>query len=119
MVVDEALKKFACYIPKSERIKLFNYLYKEYGFNPRAVAKELGVSLRRVYFYLPKKEDKKVRNYPSDYTTYLMLKALMKKNQLKAYLFLKNIQEELSRLESILFFKDIHSRVVNLYDVML
>ncbi|MCX8175614.1 MAG: hypothetical protein N3E48_00055 [Candidatus Bathyarchaeota archaeon] len=117
--MDELLKKFACYIPKSERIKLFNYLYKEYGFNTRAIAKELGISLRRVYFYLPKKESKKVRNYPSDYTTYLMLKTLIKKNQLKAYLFLKNIQEELNKLESTLFLRGVHSKVVNLYDMNL
>lgn len=116
--MDEILKRFAHYIPKSERIRLFNYLYKEYGFNSREIAKELGISLRRIYFYLPERKSKRIRNYPNDYTTYLMLKAFIKKNQWKAYLFLKNLQEEFNKLETIIFLRDIHPKVSNLYDIM-
>lgn len=87
------LKKLAAFIPKDKRLKLFNKLYREYGCNARDIAKNSGINLRCVYFYLPNGK-KGVRNKPSDETTYNLLKAYMKKDPQKAQTFLGEVYNE-------------------------
>jgi sulfatase maturation enzyme AslB (radical SAM superfamily) len=87
------LKKMAVFIPKDKRLELFRKLYQVYNCNAQEVAKNTGINLRCVYFYIPN-GSKGVRNIPSDKTTYNLLKAYMKKDLQNARLFLKEIYSE-------------------------
>jgi hypothetical protein len=87
------LKKLAVFIPKDKRLELFRKLYQAYNCNAQEVAKNAGINLRCVYFYIPN-GSKGARSIPSDKTTYNLLKAYMKKDLQNARLFLREIYDE-------------------------
>ncbi|OYT55315.1 MAG: hypothetical protein B6U77_01985 [Candidatus Hecatellales archaeon ex4484_218] len=113
-----ALKQFVSFIPKDERIKLFVNFYREYGFSSREVAKILGINIRRVYFYLPNKK-RKIRNYPNDEITYLILKNFLEKNPKKAFIYLRDIYNRFNKLRTTIILKEVHHEINKLYDIML
>jgi len=87
------LKKLAVFIPKDKRLQLFNKLYQEYSCNAREIARNSGINIRCVYFYLPHGK-KGVCNNPNDETTYKLLKTYMKKNPQNAQAFLRGVYSE-------------------------
>ena len=93
----DVLIKFSTYIPKKERISLFNCLYQEFNCNSRLLSNFSGIHLRTIYFYFPSKKNK-IRNFPNDHTTYLLLRAYFNKNPKKAKLFLTKISEDVNKL---------------------
>ena len=117
-IISDALQKISLYIPKNERLKLFNSLYQEYNCNSRLLSKVSQIQLRRIYFYLPDKKNI-VRSYPNDQTTYLLLKAYFKKNPKKALLFLMNICHDINKLKTELFIRKIQPDIAKLYDIMM
>jgi len=116
--VASSLRKIVGFIPKNKRLELFMDFYRECGSNSRETAKILGISIRRVYFYLPNKKNNKVRNYPNDETTYLVLKAFLKKNPKKTFRILKRLHTEFGKLQTKVFFKGIYQEFTKLYDIM-
>lgn len=92
-----SLRKIASFIPKKDRLKLFNFLFEEYEKNAEKTAKEIGITIRQVYFYLQNGE-KKIRNSPNDETTYYILKAYLNKNPEQFAIFLKIITNEFNSL---------------------
>jgi len=73
----EGLDKIAGFIPKKLRLELFKAVYQQCESSPTATAKAIGIHPRQVYFYLIGKNGK-VRNYPNDETTTLILRAGLK-----------------------------------------
>ena len=112
----DAFIKFSTYIPKKERIRLFNCLYQEFNCNSRLLSKFSGIQLRRIYFYFPS-EKNKIRNYPNDHTTYLLLRSYFDKNPKKAILFLTKISEDINKLKNVLCNKKIRTDITKLYDI--
>jgi len=77
--VADDVKRLASFIPKSERLALFKQLYELCESNAQKTARILGINPRQIYFYLPN-NGRKVRNYPNDETTSLILRAILKKD---------------------------------------
>ena len=71
------LDKIAGFIPKKLRLELFKAVYQQCESSPVATAKAIGLNPRQVYFYLIGKNGR-VRNYPNDETTALILRAGLK-----------------------------------------
>jgi hypothetical protein len=92
-----SLERIAAFVPRSERVKLFKTLYLMCNSNAADTAKLLGINVRQVYFYLPNHKGK-FRNHPNDKTTYLILRALFKKNPKVALGALNSLSNELSNL---------------------
>ncbi len=75
----ERLDKIASFMPKKLRLELFKAVYRQCESSPTATAKAVGIHPRQVYFYLIGKNGR-VRNYPNDETTALILRAGLKLN---------------------------------------
>lgn len=114
-----SLRKIVGFIPKDKRLELFMSFYKECGSNSRETAKILGINIRRIYFYLPNKKNNKIRNYPNDETTYLILKAFFKKNPRKTFKVLRRLYTEFGKLQTRVFFNGIYRDFTELYDIMI
>ena len=114
----DPLKKISSYIPKEDRLKLFNYMYEECNHNSRILSEVSGIQLRRIYFYLPSKKNI-IRNYPNDLTAYLLLKAYFHKNPRKALQFLMNICQDINRLKTTLYLKEMHIALYRFYDILM
>lgn len=112
------LRELVGFIPKKERLKLFMDFYEECSLNSREAARVLGISVRRVYFYLPNRRNNRVRNYPNDETTYLILKTLFKKNPERAFKAVKRLNMEFNRVQAGVLFKGIHQKLKDLYNIM-
>jgi len=75
----EDVKRLASFIPKNDRVVIFKQLYEACGSNVQDTARVLGINTRQVYFYLPK-NGRRLRNYPNDDTTALIIRAVLKKD---------------------------------------
>jgi len=91
------IDRIASFIPKKDRLKIFQELFREYNKNARIMSETLSINIRRIYFYIPDGHGKP-RNYPNDQTMSSILKAFLKKNPEKTMSFLKEFSIEFERL---------------------
>lgn len=97
----ECVDKLASFIPKKLRLELFRTIYRQCGSSPTATAKILGIHPRQVYFYLPNHTGK-IRNYPNDETTQLILRAGLKIAPEKTKAILSQALDKFSELVTII-----------------
>ncbi len=93
----EAMRRLASFIPRDDRIKLFMTLYDMQDGSAQRTAKALGIHPRQVYFYLPGRRGR-IRNFPNDQTTYLILNALARKDPHAALAKMKDLAMEFSAI---------------------